>query len=173
MRQTDAGRWEAGAGVMGGWRPLLDLHLRYYASDAVAFGPRLRLDLDGTPRAAELEFGSAIGQGRMRFPGDRMMRTDLALGWGAGAAHVADHYAVLAFVGLALRVQPSRADWLSFELGVREAWVPSPAPVAARSTTSAPPPAIAHGLATELGASVAVLWPRPRRECVHRTLRTY
>jgi hypothetical protein len=78
-----------------------------------------------------------------------------------------DRYAPFAFAGLALRVQPRGADWLSFELGVREAWAPGPAGAAARSIAQ-PPRAYAFGLATELGASIAVLWPRPRRECVIR-----
>jgi hypothetical protein len=168
LRVSDAGRWELCAGAAGGWRPLFDLHLRYYVSDAVTLGPRLRLDLDGgAPRGVELSFGNAIGNGKMRFPGEIMTRTRLVLGWGNGVVRIADRYGIFAFVGLSLRVQPSGADWQSFELGARAALTPREVPVAARSTSPPPsPPELEAGFATELGASVAILWPRPRRECV-------
>lgn len=168
LRVSDAGRWELGAGAAGGWRPLFDLHLRYYVSDTVTLGPRLRLDLDGGgPRGVELAFGNALGDGKMRFPGDLMTRTRLVLGWGNGVVRIAGQHGLFAFVGLALRVQPSGADWLSFELGARAALTPREVPVAARSSSSPlPPPELEAGFAAELGASVAVLWPRPRRECV-------
>jgi hypothetical protein len=176
LRMTDAGRWEVGAGASGGWRPLLDLHVRYYVSDAVTLGPRLRLDLDGgAPRAAELEIANAIGQGKMLLPGDVMTRTRLVLGWGSGAVRVADRYGAFAFVGLALRVQPWKADWLSFEIGARGALAPREVPVAARVLSPGASPAsprseVEAGVFAELGASIAVLWPRPRRECVRLPL---
>ncbi len=165
MRVSDEGRWEAGTGVMGGWRPLADLHLRYYMGDSTTAGAGLRFDLDGAaPRAFEIDFGLAIGIGKMRFPGDRVTRDRLMLEWGAGAVRLPEVYSLYGFAGLALRVQPG-VDWLSVELRVREALAPSPVEAAARSTAT-PPPTFAHGFATEVGVAVSVLWPGPRRECV-------
>jgi hypothetical protein len=170
LRQTEAGRWEAGAGVASGWRPLAELHLRYHVSDTVTVGPRLRLDLEGgAPRALELEVGKAIGVGKMQLFGDRVMGARLVLSWGTGAVRFTDRYAGFAFAGLALRVHPTRTSWLAIELGVREAWAPSLAPAAAAArSTVAPPDELVYGRATELRAALAVLWPRPRRECVAR-----
>jgi hypothetical protein len=171
LRQTEAGRWEAGAGAAGGWRPLADLHVRYHVSDTVTVGPRLRLDLEGgAPRALELEVGKAIGVGKMMLFRRQVMGARLVLSGGAGAVRFTDQYAGFAFAGVALRVYPTRTSWLAIELGVRQAWAPSPAPpaAAARSTTAALPDELVYGRATELRAALAVLWPRPRRECVAR-----
>ncbi len=166
LRYTDAGRWEAGAGVTGGWRSLLDVHLRRYLSDSVTMGSRFRMDLDGAaPRALELEIGKAIGQGKMLFLGDLMTRDRLMLEWGGGAVRFTEGYGASMFVGLALRIQPG-VDWLSLELKVRGALAPGPVPASARSTMTPPPPTLAYGLVTELGIAASALWPRPRRECV-------
>jgi hypothetical protein len=171
LRLTDEGRWEAGAGVAGGWRPLVDLHLRYYVRDTVSAGTRLRIDRGGpVPRAIELELGKAIGRGKMLFPGDLLAGTRLVLQGGPGAVHVTDRYVPFAFGELALRVVPAPGNWLAFEVAVREAWAPSPAPASlARATTVRPPVEFAYGPVTELRASIAVLWPRPGRVCTwHR-----
>jgi hypothetical protein len=167
LRTTDRGRWEAGAGASGGWLPLLDLHVRYYVADSATIGPRLRLDLgDAAPRAIEAEIGKAIGIGKMLFLDDLMARTRLVVTWGTGAVRVTDGPAPYGFVGLALRVQP--LSWLSIEVGAREAVAVRPATATARSTAPSPPAGRTYGLVTELGASIAVLWPAPRRECVWR-----
>jgi hypothetical protein len=169
-RATDRGRWEAGAGAASGWRPLLDFHARYYVSDTVTAGTRLRLDLDdAAPRALDFEVGKAIGVGKLRFPGDVMTRARLVFAWGSSAVRFGDVFVGSIFAGLALHLQPSSADWLSIELGLREAWAPSVVPAAAARAMAEPMTVeLSYGLATELGASVAVLWPRARRECVTR-----
>jgi hypothetical protein len=171
LRATDRGRWEAGLGGMGGWRSLLDLHGRYYVSDTVTVGARLRFDLDSgaAPRALDFEIGKAIGVGKMTFPGGVMTRVRLVFAWGTSAVREGGMPVGAMFAGLALRLQPTEANWFSLELGVREAWAPRAVPaVAARAVQDPAAVELDYGLATELGASIAVLWPRTLHECVWR-----
>ena len=166
LRTTDAGRWEVGTGVSGGWRSLLELHGRYYVSDSVTGGVRLRLDLDdAAPRALEFAVGKAIGTGKMRFVGDAMVKSRLVFEWGTAAVRFRDVFVGFGFAGLSLRLQPHRADWFMLELGVRQSYAPRVVEVAARAIAE-PQLELRYDRATELRAAVSVLWPRPRRECV-------
>ena len=162
LRHTNEGRLQLGVGGAVGWRPLADAHLRYHVFDRFTVGGRARFAADSIPYAGEGELGFTLGLGKMLFPGDLIVRTDLVILTGAGASRDGPY----AFAGAALRVQPrSLADVVAIELGMRESWVPLPPTTMSRAVL--PPPATG-GLVTEVFASISVMWPGMRRECVVR-----
>jgi hypothetical protein len=161
-RATNAHRLATGAGISTGWRPLLDLAARYYATDPIAVGARLRFDVSGAPQAGELELSYVFGNGKMMFPGPFIGRIQLAVEGGGG---LTSGYAPTAFGGLALRIQPQ--EWLMIEAAVRESWVALADRTIARSAQPIVP-ATEHSLVPEVMATLSVLWPFARYECVWR-----
>ncbi len=155
LRQTNANRIELGVGASAGSRDSLDIHARYHATDRSSIAARERISVDH-----ELELAYVLGRGKMLLPGDLLTRADLVLDSGGGLAGTRG----IAFTGARLRFQPTTVSMLALELGVRESWVPL-YPTALARTLSPPPD---RGFATEVMASVAIMWPFERHECVWR-----
>lgn len=154
LRPSNMNRIEVGGGASTGWRDLADAYVRYHATDRHSIAARERFDRAGA-RVHELELAYVLGRGKMRFPGDLFTRADLVVDAGGGFASL-DRDRGLAFAGARVRFQPNGLSWLAIELGVRESWVPLAPAAIARSLGPLPPD---RGFATELSASVGVLWP--------------
>jgi hypothetical protein len=155
LRQTNANRIELGLGASAGWRDSFDLTARYHATDRWSVAYRERVSLDH-----ELELAYVFGRGKMLLPGDLLTRADLVLDSGGGLAGTR----AFPFTGARLRFQPNTVSMLAIELGVRESWVPLYATAAARTLSPQPD----RGFATEVMASIAIMWPFERHECVWR-----
>jgi hypothetical protein len=155
LRQTNANRIELGVGASAGWRDSFDIHVRYHATDRWSLAYRERVSRDH-----ELELAYVLGRGKMLLPGNLLMRSDLVLASGGGLAGTR----AFPFTGARLRFQPRTVSMLAIELGVRESWVPLYPTAAARTLVPQPD----RGFATEVMASIAIMWPFERYECSWR-----
>jgi hypothetical protein len=154
-------RWDVSAGVSAGWRPLADLRLRKWGDQAaVSAGARFRFDLaDLAPRVAELELAWQLARGKAVFPGDTLMRTHLMIEANEAFVHLQPGDLKLGgALGLGLRIVPTAHDWLLFDIGVRESYMPHL--VGTPGARLVGPQPVAWSFATEGSIAVSILFGR-------------